>query len=452
MVSSERTAAHRGEAPGGAAVQLQLRRAAAPDDLDVAPEHAVRVAGAERLHRRFLRGEAAGEMNRRLPPPRAVRDLAFGEDAVQEARRRTARSSLTMRGMSVASMPRPMMFGMIRIDDCPQPSGGFEWVQARRRPGARLPRRSSRSPLTSLRRAPGRWGPARRRPDDDVASRSAASLGVDAAQPRAALRQVHGAAVVVRRAGDRRRRLQPLPEADIVVVERSGARRSRFRRPTACRCSIADRRTGAVAAAHAGWRGPGRRRAAASTVAALAREFGSRPADLVAAVGPSIGACCYEVGADVRDAFAAAGSPTRARPVVLRRAAADRRAIRRCRACAPRRAPITGSSTAGRRRAISSRRRACPREQIHGAELCTASHPRAVLLVSPRRQRRPAGWRPRSRRLQGLRPASSIAALASRSACALSARPTCSKVTRPISCASRRALACSGCSPAFFTL
>jgi YfiH family protein len=57
----------------------------------------------------------------------------------------------------------------------------------------------------------------------------------------------------------------------------------------------------ALAVIHSGWRGTvqGAPRAA---VEALAREYGSRPADLVAAVGPSIGPCCYEVGTDVIDA------------------------------------------------------------------------------------------------------------------------------------------------------
>ena len=69
---------------------------------------------------------------------------------------------------------------------------------------------------------------------------------------------------------------------------------------------IGDRKTGAVAAVHAGWRGTCARVANAA-IDALTREFGSRPADLVVAIGPAIGPCCYEVGSDVVVAFAAAG-------------------------------------------------------------------------------------------------------------------------------------------------
>lgn len=68
----------------------------------------------------------------------------------------------------------------------------------------------------------------------------------------------------------------------------------------------ADRRTGAVGAVHAGWRGTAARVAPAA-VEALRREFGGAPEDLVAAIGPSIGGCCYEVGSELVDAFTAAG-------------------------------------------------------------------------------------------------------------------------------------------------
>ena len=69
---------------------------------------------------------------------------------------------------------------------------------------------------------------------------------------------------------------------------------------------IADRAKSVVAAVHAGWRGTAARVAVAA-IEALEREFGSRPQDLVAAIGPSIGPCCYEVGSELVDAFAAAG-------------------------------------------------------------------------------------------------------------------------------------------------
>lgn len=57
-----------------------------------------------------------------------------------------------------------------------------------------------------------------------------------------------------------------------------------------------------VAAFHAGWRGTVAR-IVEHGVTRLQREFGSRPESLMAAVGPSIGACCYTVGAEVHSAF-----------------------------------------------------------------------------------------------------------------------------------------------------
>jgi YfiH family protein len=58
---------------------------------------------------------------------------------------------------------------------------------------------------------------------------------------------------------------------------------------------------GRVAAVHAGWRGTVADVAGAA-VAALG-ELGARPKDLRAALGPSIGPCCFEVQADVAAAF-----------------------------------------------------------------------------------------------------------------------------------------------------
>lgn len=60
----------------------------------------------------------------------------------------------------------------------------------------------------------------------------------------------------------------------------------------------------AVGLAHAGWRGTAAKMGE-KMVQAMAREFGSRPGSLIAGIGPSIGPCCFEVDAPVRDAFAA---------------------------------------------------------------------------------------------------------------------------------------------------
>lgn len=62
------------------------------------------------------------------------------------------------------------------------------------------------------------------------------------------------------------------------------------------------------AAVHAGWRGTVGR-ISQKTIDIMAREFGSRPADLLAAVGPSIGPDCFQVGEEVVEAFAAAAFP-----------------------------------------------------------------------------------------------------------------------------------------------
>ena len=57
-----------------------------------------------------------------------------------------------------------------------------------------------------------------------------------------------------------------------------------------------------VAAVHAGWRGTVQA-IAAKAVVAMAARFASDPRDMQAAIGPAIGACCYEVGPDVASQF-----------------------------------------------------------------------------------------------------------------------------------------------------
>lgn len=117
------------------------------------------------------------------------------------------------------------------------------------------------------------------------------------------LTQIHGRDVVVVRRGVSTPRGRP--EADVVMSNDPEVAIG-VRAADCVPLLLADSNTGAVAAVHAGWRGTAAG-AATAAVDAMAREFGSRPEDLVAAIGPSICAACYDVGSELVDAFASAG-------------------------------------------------------------------------------------------------------------------------------------------------
>jgi YfiH family protein len=67
---------------------------------------------------------------------------------------------------------------------------------------------------------------------------------------------------------------------------------------------LADKKNKAVGAFHAGWRGT-LARIVEKGVGEMQAKFGSKPKDIVAAIGPGIKRCCYEVSEDFRDTFAA---------------------------------------------------------------------------------------------------------------------------------------------------
>lgn len=271
-----------------------------------------------------------------------------------------------------------MMFDMANL---PQPSEAFDWVQAAAGPALICRPLASLAPhiFTTRRWALGGSTTAGEDPApwDDVAR----AVQVEPARLVRA-RQVHGADVVI--AEDVRGRL---PEADIIL---SGDHTVALA-VQAADCIpllLADPTTGAVAGAHAGWRGLAAG-VPAATVASLTRKFGGRPAGLIAAIGPAVGACCYEVGGDVKDRFEAAG--------------ASRGQLARWFLTAPIRSAANPSmsSVSGPRRAdrwfFDGWSAACeqlveagvPVAQIFIAGLCTASHP--DILCSYRRDGSRAG-------------------------------------------------------------
>ena len=94
-----------------------------------------------------------------------------------------------------------------------------------------------------------------------------------------------------------------LPECDALVTNEPGVALVIF----TADCTpilLHDPITGAVGAAHAGWRGTASA-IAAKTVAAMTREFGTDPKDIRAAIGPNIGPCCFETHSDVPEAMLA---------------------------------------------------------------------------------------------------------------------------------------------------
>jgi YfiH family protein len=117
--------------------------------------------------------------------------------------------------------------------------------------------------------------------------------------------QVHGANIrVVANATD----AQPAPFAS-GDDDRCDALVSNSRNVLACVKTadcvpilIGDPATGAFAAVHAGWRGT-LASIAAHALERMAQEYGARAPDVRVAIGPAAGACCYEVGSEVIDAF-----------------------------------------------------------------------------------------------------------------------------------------------------
>ena len=142
------------------------------------------------------------------------------------------------------------------------------------------------------RRAPG----ASPEPREATSQRTAARLDGDGRL--LLLRQVHGARVV-------NAPWNGTPDADAAVAGQPGLILG-IQTADCLPLLLVDPQRGFVAAAHAGWRGTAAGVARQAILALVAR--GSRPQDLLAALGPGIGPCCYEVGDELREAFGPKGA------------------------------------------------------------------------------------------------------------------------------------------------
>ena len=229
----------------------------------------------------------------------------------------------------------------------PEPSGGFEWTQAPWGTALRC------EPLEGV--APHLFTTADLvlAADDPAWHAVASAVGVDRSRLRL-VRQVHGADVAVCRAGAPPSAISP--EAD-AIISNDPTLAVAVRVADCTPVLLADRRTGAVGAVHAGWRGT-MKRAAGRAVDAMRAAFGAEPRDLVAAIGPCLGPCCGEVGPEVLEAFRAAGHD----PAALERWFAPGASGR----------PYLDLWRANRDQLEAS---GLDRDAIHVSALCTRSHP-----------------------------------------------------------------------------
>jgi polyphenol oxidase len=91
------------------------------------------------------------------------------------------------------------------------------------------------------------------------------------------------------------------PEGDALLTDQAGILLS-VRTADCLPLLLVDPKRRAVASVHAGWRGA-LGRIVEKAVGEMRRVYGSEPSRLLAVLGPSIRACCYEVGEEVEDAF-----------------------------------------------------------------------------------------------------------------------------------------------------
>jgi hypothetical protein len=161
--------------------------------------------------------------------------------------------------------------------------------------------------VPGLGRADGNLGYSPPRDQTDawaMRRRWAAAVGVDP-ERLAVAGQVHGAAVLRVGAAEAGVGARPgtgrVGLGDALITDEAGVALLSLH-ADCLPLLLVDPRRRAIAVVHAGWRGTVADVAGAA-VRALAEAYASRPADLLAFLGPAIGPCCYEVGAEVASAW-----------------------------------------------------------------------------------------------------------------------------------------------------
>ena len=128
-----------------------------------------------------------------------------------------------------------------------------------------------------------------------ISDQAAALSGLSATElPLHTLTQVHGSAL---RVVDPDTSVAERPQADGMLSAAAGRLLGIVTADCVPVLMVAPRQR-VVAALHAGWRGTAKD-ICGRAIRALKTDWGVSPADLLVALGPSIGGCCYEVGRDI---------------------------------------------------------------------------------------------------------------------------------------------------------
>ena len=125
------------------------------------------------------------------------------------------------------------------------------------------------------------------------------AISGSAATPLITLRQIHSNLIRVVTAGDAARD-RPW-KADGIITATPGILIG-IQTADCIPVLVADKKRRIVAAFHAGWRGTVKRIIELG-IGRMRLEFGSRPQDLLAVIGPGAGPCCYSVGEEVQSEF-----------------------------------------------------------------------------------------------------------------------------------------------------
>ncbi len=127
----------------------------------------------------------------------------------------------------------------------------------------------------------------------------AEAVSGDAATPLVTLRQIHSSHILIASSADAGRELPW--KGDGMMTDEPGLLLG-IQTADCIPVLVADRKRRVVAAFHAGWRGTVKR-IVENGIGRMRLHYGSRPEDLVAAIGPGVGACCYAVGKEVLSSF-----------------------------------------------------------------------------------------------------------------------------------------------------